>query len=115
MWYECEIWQNWRPTEATKDPDFPFAHDLDVLLRLVEEAGLEVPERVATVGLLTPYAAQTRYPGEWEEISDEELAAATHVAAEVLAWARSLWAVAEEQSDTTAGVDSRSPTDHDQP
>ncbi|MGH8906912.1 MAG: NB-ARC domain-containing protein [Egibacteraceae bacterium] len=21
MWYECEIWQNWRPTEATKDPN----------------------------------------------------------------------------------------------
>ncbi len=97
-----------------KQADFPFAHDLDVLLSLVEEAGLDVPESVTTVGLLTPYAVQTRYPGEWEEISAEELVEAAHVAAEVLAWARAL-VVAEEQSDTTADVGSRAPADRDRP
>jgi len=35
---------------------------------------------------LTQYAVQTRYPGEWEPVTDEEALSAIDTAAQVLAW-----------------------------
>jgi len=70
--------------------EFPFTHDLDLLLGLVQDAEVEVPVPLAMVGRLTPYATQTRYPGEWEDVSEEELAEALALAEQAVTWARSL-------------------------
>ncbi|MGH8932745.1 MAG: HEPN domain-containing protein [Egibacteraceae bacterium] len=64
---------------------FPLSHDLDLLLGLVQDAGVEVPP---TIAILTPYAVQTRYPGEWEDISDGEVTEALDLAEQAAAWAR---------------------------
>src|SRR5437588_6999304 len=42
---------------------FPFSHDLERLLRLVELNGLKIPKYVHESRELTQYAHVTRYPG----------------------------------------------------
>jgi len=68
--------------------EFPFTHDIEELLRLGEEAGLNPPDNVRQAGVLTPYAIETRYPGYWAEISEEEKTEALRIAGEVLKWAK---------------------------
>jgi HEPN domain-containing protein len=41
--------------------DFPKTHDLDFLLALCSESGIELPPEMAHVGWLTPWAAEFRY------------------------------------------------------
>ena len=57
-------------------------------MRLAEEAGLPLPESVRQADVLTPFAIETRYPGYWEEIREEEEAEALRIAEQVVEWAR---------------------------
>lgn len=70
--------------------DFPLTHDLDELVEIAENAGLHVPEPVDDVGMLTPYAVALRYPGPWEDVTDEEVDDALTMARNVVAWASRL-------------------------
>jgi HEPN domain-containing protein len=56
------------------------------LLDLLREAGVQVPAEVDESFVLTQYAVQTRYPGDWDPITDQEARAALQMAAHVLAW-----------------------------
>ena len=42
---------------------FPFIHDLEDLLRLLERTGLKIPKYVREADELTRFAFRTRYPG----------------------------------------------------
>ncbi len=66
--------------------DFPRTHVLETLLDLLTAAGVEVPPQVDEAFVLTQYAVETRYPGEWEPVSPEEARQALDTAAEVLTW-----------------------------
>lgn len=46
---------------ASRDTDFPFTHDLGLLMQLCEDAGLRLPTGLNEVDRLTPYAAAIRY------------------------------------------------------
>jgi HEPN domain-containing protein len=46
---------------AGRDRDFPFTHDLGLLMQLCQDAGLELPGSLNEVDRLTPYAAAIRY------------------------------------------------------
>lgn len=46
---------------ASRDLDFPFTHDLGVLMQLCEDAGLELPAALSDADRLNPYAATIRY------------------------------------------------------
>jgi HEPN domain-containing protein len=46
---------------ASRGQEFPFTHDLGLLLQLCQDAGLEVPADLAEADRLTPYAAAIRY------------------------------------------------------
>lgn len=48
---------------AASGADFPFTHNVDLLMQLCEDAGLAVPGSLQDAGLLTPYAAKLRYGG----------------------------------------------------
>lgn len=63
---------------------FPRTHDLMELLLLIPKAvGLELT--LADLGQLNRYAVESRYPGEWEPISQLEAEAAVHIAQTVSA------------------------------
>lgn len=46
---------------ASRDQDFPFTHDIGLLMQLCEDAGLELPADLSEADRLTPYAAAIRY------------------------------------------------------
>lgn len=69
------------------DIEFPYVHDLDRLLTLLESAGHRVPDDVHRSERLTRYATAARYPGMERAVSEQEYAEATAVAEAVVQWA----------------------------
>ena len=65
---------------------YPRTHALETLMDLLKAGGVEVPEEVDRSFCLTQYAVETRYPGEWEPVTEEEARSALQTAAQVLAW-----------------------------
>ena len=69
---------------------FPYVHDLQVLLDLLGERGDSIPENVKQASVLTRYAFQTRYPGDYEPVTEADYHRAIEQAKAVLDWAASI-------------------------
>ena len=67
--------------------EFPYVHNLALLLSLLEEAGEAVPETISTAAELTQYAVTTRYPHLEQPVDEREYAEAVNVAEAVVCWA----------------------------
>ena len=67
---------------------FPKTHDIAYLIELLEKGGVEVPENLQNAKLLTGYAVETRYPGDYEPVDEEDLRKAIEIAKEVLKWVK---------------------------
>lgn len=70
-----------------KQVEFPLTHDIEELIELAAQNGLALPEEISEAGLLTPYAAETRYPGHLEEVTPSDVDEALRLAESVLRWA----------------------------
>lgn len=70
-----------------REVDFPLTHDIEQLLEIAEESGIDLPKDVLEGGVLSPYAVETRYPGSWFEISADDLQEAMRVAEATVTWA----------------------------
>lgn len=70
-----------------REVDFPFTHDLEELLTIFPAAGIAIPSELQEVGALTPYAVETRYPGFWGQIAEQEVEKALSLAQDVVDWA----------------------------
>jgi len=64
-------------------------HAIEVLLDLLKTQGEPVPENVDEALILTEYAVQTRYPGEWEPVTKKEAQKVLEQAVLVLSWVES--------------------------
>ncbi len=69
---------------------FPKTHAISDLLTLAAGSGLVVPAEAREASFLSSYAVETRYPGEWEDVSEEEYCHAIDLAGRVLRWAQGL-------------------------
>lgn len=67
--------------------EFPLTHDIEELLEIAENAGMALPTDTADAGHLTPYAVETRYPGYWHQITQDELKEAMRLAKSTVEWA----------------------------
>lgn len=67
--------------------EFPYVHDLDRLLSLLEEDGEVVPVAVRQSDELTRYAVVTRYPTAVRPVSEPEYRQAVAIAEAVVTWA----------------------------
>ncbi len=67
---------------------FPKTHDIAYLIELLEKGGVEVPENLQNAKILTGYAVETRYPGDYEPVDEEDLRKAIEIAKEVLKWVK---------------------------
>ena len=65
---------------------FPRTHAIEVLLDILKVQGRMVPENVDDAFILTEYAVQARYPGEWEPVTKQEARTALELATLVLSW-----------------------------
>ncbi len=68
--------------------DFPYVHDLALLLWHLEESGEKIPETVRRAATLTPYAVDTRYPGVGGPVSEQQYREAVEIAEAVTRWAQ---------------------------
>ena len=66
---------------------FPFIHDLEKLLRILDKNGLKVSKYVWQADSLSPYAAVTRYPGAAGPVTKRQYRRAVRIATAVLHWA----------------------------
>jgi HEPN domain-containing protein len=62
-----------------------FTHNIEILLNKVKES-TDIPENIKEAALLTNYAVQTRYPGEYDEITQEEYEESIKIAKDCLQW-----------------------------
>jgi HEPN domain-containing protein len=51
---------------------FPKTHDLVYLIELLGKANIILPDELQLVKSLTEYAVETRYPGDYEPITETE-------------------------------------------
>lgn len=74
----------------SKNIAFPYIHDISQLLAALEKEGVIIPKDIKTASTLTLYAAQTRYPGLENPVSDEEYHKALVSAERVVVWAEKI-------------------------
>jgi len=68
--------------------DFPLTHDLEELIDILETTEISLPGFINEIGMLTPYAVETRYPGFWGEITEGDVDEALSLAEKVLNWTK---------------------------
>ena len=71
----------------TCDIAFPYVHNLDQLLTVLESNGQQVPEKIRQAEKLTPYATVARYPGMEQPVSEQHYLEAVEIAEAVVRWA----------------------------
>ena len=62
-----------------------FTHNIELLLKELKKF-TDIPEEVNEATDLTNYAVETRYPGEYDEITKEEYEKAVKIAKDCLDW-----------------------------
>jgi HEPN domain-containing protein len=67
------------------DVEPEFTHNIEILLKELKKF-TEIPENIKKAAQLTNYAVQTRYPGEYDEITKEEYEKSVKTAKECLEW-----------------------------
>lgn len=67
---------------------FPKTHDIAYLIELLEEKNVTVPEDVQNGKILTGYAVETRYPGDYEPVYEDDYFKAIEIADKVLRWVK---------------------------
>jgi len=68
---------------------FRFVHDIAELITFLENQGIILPEEVRSSAELTDYSVESRYPGPFEPVTEEEFKKALRIAETVVAWAES--------------------------
>jgi len=68
---------------------FRFVHDIAELITFLENQGVILPEEVKSSAGLTDYSVESRYPGPFEPVTEEEFRKALRIAEAVVAWAES--------------------------
>ncbi len=66
--------------------EVPRTHNVGILLKVLDNAGITIPKPVILASALTEYAVNTRYPGDYEHVNEEEYESALHMAEEVYSW-----------------------------
>lgn len=66
---------------------FRFVHDLAELLTVLERNSVLLTEDVKEAAILTDYSVESRYPGPFEPITEEEFVESLKIAEAVVAWA----------------------------
>lgn len=71
---------------ARKIP-YPYTHDINALLSVLEQNGVVIPEPLWSAVSLTSYASDTRYPGNEMPVTKDEYHEAISMAENILTWA----------------------------
>ena len=65
---------------------FPYVHTISKLLEIIEAHNVVIPHDVMEAVILSDYAVETRYPGDYEPVGEEEYLRALEIARSVCQW-----------------------------
>jgi len=68
--------------------EFEWTHNIGVLLQLLKNHSIDVPEDIQNAASLSVYAVRTRYPGEAKPVSKKEYLEALGLADIVFKWVK---------------------------
>jgi len=68
---------------------FPKTHDIAYLIEFLENGGVTIPDDIQQAKLLTGYAVESRYPGDYEPVDETEYIKSVEIAENVLKWVES--------------------------
>lgn len=74
----------------TRVSSFRYIHDLEELGKNLEDSGVPIPSVIKEAAILTKYASETRYPGPFEPVIEEEYREAVRLAEAVVQWAEKI-------------------------
>ncbi|MCJ7808757.1 MAG: HEPN domain-containing protein [Desulfobulbaceae bacterium] len=66
---------------------FPKTHDIAYLIELLEKGSVTIPGNIQQAKILTGYAVESRYPGDYEPVDETEYIKSVEIAEKVLKWA----------------------------
>lgn len=69
---------------------FPYVHTISKLLEIIEAHGVTIPRDVMEAVILSDYAVETRYPGNYEPVGEEEYLRALDIAKFACQWVAGL-------------------------
>ena len=65
---------------------FPKTHDIAYLIDLLKKNGVAIPKVIQKARMLTGYAVETRYPGDYESVVEKKYKEALAIADKVVNW-----------------------------
>jgi HEPN domain-containing protein len=65
---------------------YPKTHDINYLFELIENAGVEISEENRQASILSEYSVETRYPGDYIEVTEEDYKKAIFIAEQIYKW-----------------------------
>ncbi len=69
--------------------NFPKTHSIEKLLTLLVENSIDVPKEIVnSAPLLTQFAIDTRYPGDWEPITEDDYKEMVTITEKVYDWVK---------------------------
>ena len=68
------------------DLNIPHIHSIGKLLSILEDNGFIIPDYVKEGIILTDYAVQTRYPGDYESVFEEEFKNVLEISNKIFDW-----------------------------
>lgn len=68
------------------DVPFPKTHSLNLLIDLLSDRGVIIPDSIEVIEEMSNYAVATRYPGEYEPVTKEEFNKALRLTDSILKW-----------------------------
>jgi len=73
-----------------KKISFRFVHDLAEQLTLLENSGIVLPDEIRRSAALTDYSVESRYPGTFEPVTEDDFNDALRTAESVVLWAETI-------------------------
>lgn len=68
----------------------PKTHNIMYLLKLIQNAGIEIPKPIIDASALNEYAVESRYPGDYYPVNKEDYAEAIMIAEKTLRWVKDI-------------------------
>jgi HEPN domain-containing protein len=65
---------------------FSKVHDISYLMELLEKGNIKIPKRLQRAKILTDYAVETRYPGDYMPVDEDMYEEALKLAEKVVSW-----------------------------
>ena len=90
--YDCQqcVEKSLKAICINNNIEFPMTHNISRLFNLLKGNGVELIENADDALILTDYAVQTRYPGIYSPVGEDEYNEAYKIATEIFDWAEKI-------------------------